>query len=257
MVEPPPPAPNNSADSSVTTSLLKHIHNLHDLLFNILLPKTKTAKSATIPLEALYCARDLATLACTSLHECCQDPCLDNINKQLDTITTHLGIPSATQTPFKPSYASVLAAGTQCPASPPKKIADKLHPPCARACFDFTLVQKACDQPVLTDLTNENLIDNIYEALNEADCWHELQPNTPDSDGNIVYDTTEPRIRAVGCHPSGDIRVVAASEAEHDTLTSSINKWLPKLSDGLTFIHKTYPVLIHGIPTSFDTSRNS
>ena len=168
-VEPPPPAPNNSADSSVTTSLLKHIHNLHDLLFNIPLPKTKTAKSATIPLEALYRARDLAASACTSLHECCQDPRLDNINKQLDAITTHLGIPSATQTPVKPSYASVLAAGTQCPASPPKKIADKLCPPHARACFDFTLVQKAHDQPVLTDLTNENLIDNIYEALNKGE----------------------------------------------------------------------------------------
>ena len=113
----------------------------------------------------------------------------------------------------------------------------------ARACFDFTLAQKARDQPVLTDLTNENLIDNIYEALNEADCWHECQPNMPDSDGKIVYDATEPCIWAVGCHRSGDIQVIAASEVEHDTLTSSIHKWLPKLSDGLTFIHKTYSVL--------------
>ena len=107
------------------------------------------------------------------------------------------------------------------------------------------------------DLTNKNLIDNIYEAINEADCWHELLPNTPDLDGNTVHDFTEPHIWAVGHHRSGDIRVIAASEAERDTLTSSIHKWLPKLSDGLTFIHKTYPVLIHGIPTSFDTSRNS
>ena len=92
MVEPPPLAPNNGVDSSVTTSLLEHIHNLRDLLFNIPLPKTKTAKLATFPLEALYHAHDLAASACTSLHECRQDCHLDNINKQLDTITTHLSI---------------------------------------------------------------------------------------------------------------------------------------------------------------------
>ena len=222
-VEPPPPAPNNGTDSSVTTSLLEHIHNLHDLLFNIPLPKTKTAKSATLPLKALYRAHDLAASACTSLHECCQDPHLDNINKQLDAITTHLGIPSTTQTPVKPSYASVLATGAQCPASPPPEVAAKLHPLRAGACFDFTLVQKAHDKPVLMDLTNENLINNIYEAINKADCWHELLSNTPDSDGNTVHDFTEPRIRAVRRHRSGDIRVIAASEAECDTLTSTMS----------------------------------
>ena len=73
-VEPPPLAPSNGADSSVPTSLLEHIHNLCDLLFNILLPKTKTVKSATISLEALHLACDLVTLACTSIHEGPQEP---------------------------------------------------------------------------------------------------------------------------------------------------------------------------------------
>ena len=99
-------------------------------------PKTETTKSATISLEALHRAHDPVASACMSLHECRQDPHhdLDNINKQLDTIMTHLGIPSTTQTPVKPSYTSVLAAGTQCPTSPPN-VAAKLCPPCARACF--------------------------------------------------------------------------------------------------------------------------
>ena len=42
-----------------------------------------------------------------------------------------------------------------------------------------------------------------------------------------------------------------------DTLIGSIHEWLPQLSDGLTYIPKTYPVLIHGVPTSFDTLHNS
>ena len=143
MVEPPPPAPNNGADSSVTTSLLEYIHNLHDLLFNILLPKTKTEKSATIPLEALYHAHDLATSACTSLHECRQDPHLDNINKQLDTIMTHLGIPSTTQTPVKPSYASVLATGAQCPASPPPRSCCQTTPSMCQSLFRLHIGSKS------------------------------------------------------------------------------------------------------------------
>ena len=142
-VEPPPLAPNNGTDSSVTTSLLEYIHNLHDLLFNILLPKIKTAKLATIPLEALYHACDLAALVCMSLHECHQDPHLDNINKQLDAITTYLGITSATQTPVKPSYASVLAAGTQCPASPPPKSCCQTMPSTCQSLFRLHIGSKS------------------------------------------------------------------------------------------------------------------
>ena len=107
------------------------------------------------------------------------------------------------------------------------------------------------------DLTNEDLTDNIHDALIKADCWHEPGPNMPDADGNDIYETTAPHIWAVVHHCSGDIWVITASKAEGDTLTSSVHKWLLKLSDGLTFVHKTYPVLIYGIPASFDTSHNS
>ena len=40
-------------------------------------------------------------------------------------------------------------------------------------------------------------------------------------------------------------------------IISSIHEWLPQLSDGLIYIPKTYPVLIHGMPTPFDTSCDS
>ena len=37
----------------------------------------------------------------------------------------------------------------------------------------------------------------------------------------------------------------------------AIDEWLPNLSDQLIYSRKTYPVIVHGIPTSFDTSWDS
>ena len=34
------------------------------------------------------------------------------------------------------------------------------------------------------------------------------------------------------------------------------NKWLPKLSDQLLLAHRTYPVLVHSMPSTFDMSIN-
>ena len=40
-------------------------------------------------------------------------------------------------------------------------------------------------------------------------------------------------------------------------LVESISEWLPKLSKGLVYSHKAYPILVHGVPTHFDTSHGS
>ena len=40
-------------------------------------------------------------------------------------------------------------------------------------------------------------------------------------------------------------------------LVERMDKWLPELSGELQYSQKTYPVLIHGIPTSFNTSHDS
>ena len=46
-------------------------------------------------------------------------------------------------------------------------------------------------------------------------------------------------------------------EVGRNVLVERMDEWLPKLSDGLQYSQPTYPVLIHGVPTSFDASRNS
>ena len=46
-------------------------------------------------------------------------------------------------------------------------------------------------------------------------------------------------------------------EVGHNVLVERMDEWLPKLSNGLRYSQPTYPVLIHGVPTSFDASHNS
>ena len=66
-----------------------------------------------------------------------------------------------------------------------------------------------------------------------------------------------PYIRAVGRHCSGDIWITTDTEVGRNVLVEAMDRWLPKLSDGLQYFWKTYPVLIHGVPTSFDMSCDS
>ena len=257
-VEPPPPKPSNIGDPTTIPTIVDLAHNLHDLLFEIPLPKTRNAKMAPIALEALHHARDLITSVATLLHEHPRESNLSNISKQLDAVTTRLGTLNVAQVaqPLSPpktqSYASVLATGIQCP----ELLKDPPPPPCMRAHFDLTLTQKSRNHPVLTELSSQDLSDRIYAALREADCWHEIRPISPDSEGSGEL-CLAPCIRAVGRHRSGNLWILVVSEAVRDMLIGSIHEWLPQLSDSLTYIPKTYPVLIHGMPTSFDTSHDS
>ena len=50
---------------------------------------------------------------------------------------------------------------------------------------------------------------------------------------------------------------MAYSEAEHDFLVETANRWVPQLSILLSITKKTYPALIHGIPTNFDLLNGS
>ncbi len=90
----------------------------------------------------------------------------------------------------------------------------------------------------------------ILSTLEEADCWFADRPRSPDSVGNERVDHLSPYIRAVGRHRSGDIWIASDSTAGHDMLVATVDNWLPMLSGQLTYIQKTYPVIVHGVPTS-------
>jgi hypothetical protein len=68
-------------------------------------------------------------------------------------------------------------------------------------------------------------------------------------DGHKIADS----ICAVTKLPSGDIRVTTDSADTCDCLLDNLEHWLPSLSSKLKS-HKDYcAVVIHGMPTSFNT----
>ena len=75
------------------------------------MPKTKTAKMASITMETLLLAHELARSACVLLRAPHEDPRVDNIGRQLEDIKAHLDIPSKVGTPQKLSYAVTFATG--------------------------------------------------------------------------------------------------------------------------------------------------
>ncbi|KIJ57371.1 hypothetical protein M422DRAFT_108922, partial [Sphaerobolus stellatus SS14] len=64
-------------------------------------------------------------------------------------------------------------------------------------------------------------------------------------------------IRGVGRHRSGDIRLSCRNEEDRDFLIKHASKWITKLSTSLKLSISTFPVVVHGFPTSFDPSRDS
>ena len=124
------------------------------------------------------------------------------------------------------------------------------------ACYNFMLAQMSWDSPVLANLTNEDLIKKIHNTLADADCWFKVKLRSPNLDGTKDLEYLALSIWAVGWHQSGNIWVATGTEAEHKMLVEMIHKWLPRLSVQLSYIHKTYPVVVHGIPTAFNMSCN-
>ena len=122
---------------------------------------------------------------------------------------------------------------------------------------DITLMQKSHNNPAFTGLSNSKLITRITAALWDADVGLLAQPCTLDAKGNKGAEWITPYIRAVGHHRSGDIWIATAMEVGCNVLVERMDEWLPKLSDELCYSQKTYPVLVHGVPTSFNTSRDS
>lgn len=128
-VQPPSLVQETATEHVAVASLADSIHKLYDILFQVALPKTKTARLALIMVDALCTAHGLVTAAFTSLQEGNEGLTLKDISNQLETITTHLVTPSTPLSTQNHSYATALTAGAQPPTldvSPPLPI----PPPC-------------------------------------------------------------------------------------------------------------------------------
>ena len=160
--QPPPPSSiqDGVSEPHETVSLASTITKLYDLIFEIALPKTNKAKMAPIPVGSLHLAHKLVTSACASLQDSHSGLQLSNISKQLESITTHLGILDTTQPTQKRTYASVLSAGAYAPTPP---LSPSSNPQsCHTTRYGFTLAQTDRDRPVFAGMSNPEIIKEIY-----------------------------------------------------------------------------------------------
>ena len=112
-VQPPPPMKNSNAAPDTKASLDRTVHKLHDLIFKIAIPKSKTTKMTSIAIDMLLLACELVESICTQLQGHHEVPWVADISRQLDDIKAHLGISCTTQPPQKPSYAAALTTGAR------------------------------------------------------------------------------------------------------------------------------------------------
>ena len=241
------PDPPEAAASGPGPSPLQ---SLHSLLHSIALPKTKKAKSCSIPLETLLEARKLISVACNSVQHPPHNPSLSTIIQKLDEISVLIDPTLAT---IPRTYASVLLskATPLTPQPPPRS----MHHCDTK--FDLMLAQKDRSAPVLTDLTDGQLTDKVREALDAADWKYDTRPSSSPAATSDDGSNFDVRICAAGRHHSGDIWFSTYSEDEYRFLLSGAPSWLPCLSHQLQVVPNTYPIVIHGILVSFDPSCDS
>ncbi|KIJ27633.1 hypothetical protein M422DRAFT_271177 [Sphaerobolus stellatus SS14] len=118
---------------------------------------------------------------------------------------------------------------------------------------DITLAQVDHSNSVLLSLSNEEIINEVHDAIRESNTVYEA--TFVDYDGEDRHYI--PYIRGVGRHRSGDIRLSCRNEEDRDLLIKHTSKWIAKLSTSLKLSLATFPVVAHGFPTSFDPSHDS
>ncbi|KAF8582507.1 hypothetical protein K439DRAFT_1635247, partial [Ramaria rubella] len=157
-VPPPPPMPNSTPGPHNPDLLATTLNQTYELIHQIAFPKTKTAKTNISILE------------------------------KLDAISAHIGLTSKQSD--KCTYASVLTSAAPPSSAPPKLTT------CRTTRLDLTLTQADRKTPVFTDLSEEDLLDKIQDAIIEAKCWFETLYYSPDIDGKDNFENVPPRIRA-------------------------------------------------------------
>ncbi|KAF8580297.1 hypothetical protein K439DRAFT_1357325, partial [Ramaria rubella] len=254
MLQPPPSTPAKPDTSSHSTpntdTLASKLESLHEIIHKIALPKTKTAKTCTIAMNTLHAACNLITSACENIKESYFDSRISNIFENLESISAHIGL--ATPSNQACSYVSVLVNATMppsTPSKPPKPHCDNI--------FDLTFAQSNRNTPFFTNISDSDLLAKVNKVLIDTQCSYNTEVYPHDSNGYVCKEHSAIHILAVGRHCSGNIWISTCAKDEQDHLIKTTHCWLPNLSSSLHITPQTYPILVHGIPTSFETSRDS
>ncbi|KAI0702131.1 hypothetical protein C8Q76DRAFT_802420 [Earliella scabrosa] len=212
---------------------LDPLARLESLLLSIALPKSKTAKNVTIPLETLRSARDLVALCRKPVERPNVTPEYEKLCIKIDSLAAQL----ANTTTKVASYAAVAACGpvkSAPPTAPPGGPSDPTQPR-----YDVIFYQLDPKHPALAKDTPAD----IHRRLNDAFTRSAVRS---DPDAAIL------RARAVTKLRNGNLRVTMQSSQDIETIWETWETWMPFLSDKLEPLMPEYKVVVHGVPTTYD-----
>uniref|UniRef100_A0A5K1K5Y1 Probable 3-oxoacyl-[acyl-carrier-protein] reductase oxidoreductase (EC) n=1 Tax=Ganoderma boninense TaxID=34458 RepID=A0A5K1K5Y1_9APHY len=217
------------------------LSRIQALLSSVAVPKSKTAKTVSVPLATFKSLLDVTTAALQSAR-------LDSPFATLCTKIDSLAAQVAESQKKALSYAQVAASKSAIdsklstpPSSTPSSTAiHEPHPPR----YDFILRQLDYKHPALAQDTPADIQRTINDIL--ARTTLSTIPNGPPL-----------RVRAVAKLRNGNIRIMWHNQDERDTARTNDEEWLPELSRKLEVFYSSYRVVVHGVPTTFNLDNDA
>ena len=232
--QPPPLAP--------PSALLTTLTILHKLIFDIQLPKTKSAKTCAVPLDTLNTLRSLsATLV---KHPAPSASGLAQLSSKIDTLTskldslphlkplyasvTHSASPTPTQTHPLPAFTNATAAHARSAAVAPRNTS-----------LDLTLTPKDRRSPAFPNQSPSDILVQFNTLMVSLD-----------------YPYGEGMGHAVAKHRNGNIRLVLSNSDALEHLQANLDQWIPAFSTLLSAQQLAYAIVVHRVPTTFNPDVN-
>ncbi|KAH9851320.1 hypothetical protein C2E23DRAFT_886509 [Lenzites betulinus] len=224
-------------DAQSPSSARDAVSRLQTLLSSVALPKSKNAKTVSVPLATFQTFLHLAEAA---LRSTCVEAPFSTLCTKIDSLAAQIA-----DSHKAPSYAQVAASQSSKPAkasAPPRSVPPSVpfsepRPPR----YDFILRQLDYKHPAFAHDTPADIQRNINDILIRNNI--RSQPNNPDS--------PIPRVRAVAKLRNGNIRLMWHNQDERDTARIEYESWLPQFSSQLEVLLPSYRVVVHGVPTDF------
>ncbi|OSC97853.1 hypothetical protein PYCCODRAFT_1345556, partial [Trametes coccinea BRFM310] len=226
------------------------LSELQRLLSAVALPKSKNAKSVSVPLATFHHILELTNAATTAVQHELSSPTasIAALATKLDSLAEQLAQTSRQQVR---TYAQVAAQESIKPEpgaplpNPPRSVPPASDRPPR---FDFILRQLDHKHPVLAHDTPADIQRTINDIIIQSGlrCGNDDVP----ADKRVF-----PHVRAVAKLRNGNIRLMWRDQEECNTARLNEEVWLPRLSDQLEVLWPSYRVVVHGVPTSlrFDT----
>ncbi|KAH9822990.1 hypothetical protein DFH28DRAFT_1118338 [Melampsora americana] len=253
--------PGSSAATAKPLGVL--VQKLIDVSKAALIPKSKTAKSIKVDIESaadILAARQhpppssSSSFAANAQFEFRNNTLIDKVNVMADQIAKLVSVSETNQQQQPPtpaaqnSYASAASKKASGPSQGTKRAQtnpQSRHKQPERPKVDHSVTLNHQDPSNITGagISIPELIKQFNAVLKD----NNIKQNSEDKSSIMV--------RNIHRHPSGDLVIYLESQKQAQALRGQASCWIPKISSNLTIKQEVYPVIVHGIPTTFNPTR--